>query len=58
VQLGIPPRLLDAGAGVGSLTAAFLNRWSSDDVCATVYEIDGTLASYPRETLCAYVNGT
>jgi 16S rRNA A1518/A1519 N6-dimethyltransferase RsmA/KsgA/DIM1 with predicted DNA glycosylase/AP lyase activity len=58
VQLGIPPRLLDAGAGVGSLTAAFLNRWGSDDVCATVYEIDGTLASYPRETLCAYVNGT
>jgi adenine-specific DNA-methyltransferase len=50
-------RLLDAGAGVGSLTAAFLNRWGSDDVCATVYEVDGTLVSYLRETLRAYGNG-
>jgi tRNA1(Val) A37 N6-methylase TrmN6 len=50
-------RLLDAGAGVGSLTAAFLNRWGSDEVCATDYEIDGTLASYLRETLRAYGNG-
>ncbi len=49
-------RLLDAGAGVGSLTAAFLNRWGADDVCATVYEIDRTLASYLRETLRAYGN--
>ncbi|MCX6628218.1 MAG: Eco57I restriction-modification methylase domain-containing protein [Candidatus Solibacter sp.] len=51
-------RLLDAGAGVGSLTAAFFNRWGSDDVCATVYEIDGKLASYLRETLRAYGNET
>lgn len=51
-------RLLDAGAGVGSLTAAFLNRWGSNDVRATVYEIDGTLAPYLRETLHAYGNGT
>jgi adenine-specific DNA-methyltransferase len=50
-------RLLDAGAGVGSLTAAFLNRWGSDDVCASAYEVDGTLACYLRETLRAYVNG-
>ena len=50
-------RLLDAGAGVGSLTAAFLNQWGSGDVCATVYEVDGTLASYLRETLRAYGNG-
>jgi len=50
-------RLLDAGAGVGSLTAAFLDRWGSDDVCATVYEVDGTLASYLRETLRGYGNG-
>ena len=28
-------RLLDAGAGAGSLTAAFLNRWGADDVRAT-----------------------
>jgi predicted RNA methylase len=50
-------RLLDAGAGVGSLTAAFLNRWGRSDVCATAYEIDGTLACYLRETLRAYENG-
>ena len=50
-------RLLDAGAGVGSLTGAFLNRWGSDDVCATVYEIDGTLASYLRKSLRAFGNG-
>jgi tRNA1(Val) A37 N6-methylase TrmN6 len=50
-------RLLDAGAGVGSLTAAFLNRWGADDVSATVYEIDGKLASYLHETLRAYGNG-
>ena len=49
-------RLLDAGAGVGSLTAAFLNRWGADEVCAAVYEIDGTLAPYLRETLRAYDN--
>jgi adenine-specific DNA-methyltransferase len=47
-------RLLDAGAGVGSLTAAFLNRWGSDEVCATLYEIDATLSSYLRETLRGY----
>jgi tRNA1(Val) A37 N6-methylase TrmN6 len=50
-------RLLDAGAGVGSLTAAFLNRWGSDEVRVTVYEIDGTLARYLRETLRAYADG-
>ncbi|HXB66663.1 MAG TPA: hypothetical protein VNY05_00350 [Candidatus Acidoferrales bacterium] len=51
-------RLLDAGAGIGSLTAAFLNRWGSHDVCATVYEIDEGLASYLRSTLGAYANGS
>jgi adenine-specific DNA-methyltransferase len=50
-------RLLDAGAGVGSLTAAFLNRWGSDEVRVTVYEIDGALACYLRETLRAYASG-
>jgi predicted RNA methylase len=50
-------RLLDAGAGAGSLTAAFLNRWGADDVRATAYEIDGNLAPYLRETLRAYGNG-
>jgi adenine-specific DNA-methyltransferase len=50
-------RLLDAGAGVGALTAAFLDRWGADLVCATAYEIDGKLVSYLRETLRAYGNG-
>jgi predicted RNA methylase len=50
-------RLLDAGAGAGALTAAFLDRWGADDVCATAYEIDGNLVPYLRETLRAYGNG-
>ena len=49
-------RLLDAGAGVGSLTAAFLDEWGGDEVCATVYEIDEALVCYLRETLRAYGN--
>lgn len=47
-------RLLDAGAGVGSLSAAFLNRWGAADVRATVYEIDQILVSHLRETLRRY----
>src|ERR1017187_10177346 len=47
-------RLLDAGAGVGSLTAAFVNRWGADDVSAAVYEIDSKLSCHLRETLRAY----
>ena len=50
-------RLLDAGAGVGSLTAAFLDRWGANEVCADVYEIDGALVRYLRETLRACDNG-
>ncbi len=49
-------RLLDAGAGVGSLTAAFIDRWGKDAVHATAYEIDETLSSYLRETLSRYRN--
>lgn len=49
-------RLLDAGAGVGSLSAAFLNRWGAHDVRAAVYEIDQTLISYLRETLRPYAS--
>src|SRR5207244_8329832 len=44
-------RLLDAGAGVGSLTAAFIDRWGSNVVNVSLYEIDRTLASYLEETL-------
>lgn len=35
-------RLLDGGAGVGSLTDAFLQRWGSRDVAVTAYEVDDT----------------
>jgi len=47
-------RLLDAGAGVGSLTAAFIERWGAEATHATAYEIDGTLGTYLRETLARY----
>ena len=49
-------RLLDAGAGVGSLTDAFISRWGSRDVCVCAYEIDPTMVSYLRETLGRYGN--
>ncbi len=44
-------RLLDAGAGVGSLTVAFLeavrkSKQRLSDVSATLYEVDDLLASY------------
>lgn len=51
-------RLLDAGAGIGSLTDAFINRWGGDGVTVSAYEIDATLTSYLRETLRSYGNGT
>jgi predicted RNA methylase len=52
-------RLLDAGAGVGSLTAAFLDRWASGGfafkrVEATAYEIDDTLFRHLSHTLNTY----
>ncbi len=47
-------RLLDAGAGVGSLTAAFINRCGADNVHATAYEIDATMTGYLRDTLSCY----
>src|SRR5207249_5064660 len=51
-------RLLDAGAGVGSLTDAFINRWGSESVAVYAYEIDPTLAAYLRETLNRHGKGT
>ena len=51
-----PVRLLDAGAGVGSLAAAFIDRWGRDAVSATAYEVDRELASILRETLAGYGN--
>ena len=49
-------RLLDAGAGVGSLSAAFVDQLCSaeakiDKLTITTYEVDTTLAGYLRETL-------
>lgn len=49
-------RLLDAGAGVGSLTAAFVNettRWKQapTEVSLTAYEIDRFITDYLRLTL-------
>lgn len=47
--------LLDAGAGVGSLTAAFVDEICARDeqprsLQATAYEIDPELAAYPIKT--------
>ncbi len=53
-----PIRLLDAGAGVGSLTDAFINRWGKDNVSLSAYEVDPTLISYLRQTLHNFGNGT
>ena len=47
-------RLLDAGAGAGSLTAAFLDRWGSQGVSVTGYEIDETITPKLRDTLAHY----
>lgn len=44
-------RLLDAGAGVGSLTAAFVGRWGHEALEVSAYEVDSTLAVYLRNTL-------
>jgi adenine-specific DNA-methyltransferase len=49
-------RLLDAGAGVGSLTAAFVEAlagWGDRprELSVTAYEVDHLLAGYLRETL-------
>ena len=52
-------RLLDAGAGIGSLTAAFLERWASGGfdflrVEADAFEIDESLHPYLTRTLEEY----
>ena len=51
-----PVRLLDAGAGIGSLTAAFIDRWGAESVHVTAYEIDETLTSFLRDILSCYGN--
>ena len=47
-------RLLDAGAGIGSLTAAFVSRWESEAMAISAYEIDPDLAHYLQQTLGRY----
>ncbi|HNX75112.1 MAG TPA: Eco57I restriction-modification methylase domain-containing protein [Candidatus Rifleibacterium sp.] len=54
-----PCRLLDAGAGIGSLSAAFLERWHSGalnfkSVELDAYEIDKTLHPHLVQTLGKY----
>lgn len=52
-------RLLDAGAGVGALSCAFLDRWLAGDfgfeaVEATAYEVDETLRGHLTQHLANY----
>lgn len=52
-------RLLDAGAGVGALSCAFLDRWVTggfgfEAVEATAYEIDDTLRDHLARHLTGY----
>jgi len=56
-------RLLDAGAGIGSLSAAFLERWVSGGfdfkrVELDAFEIDETLLPYLTQTLEKYERQT
>ena len=49
-------RLLDAGAGIGSLSMAFLDRWRHGDFCfrkvvVDAFEIDPLLIEYLADTL-------
>ena len=51
-------RLLDAGAGIGSLTAAWVaemcaRKHPPHEIAVITYEVDPTLAEYLRETLAA-----
>lgn len=54
-------RLLDAGAGIGSLSAAFLEKWDSagfhfQSVMLDAFEIDDSLHAYLNQTLAKYIN--
>jgi predicted RNA methylase len=46
-----PIRLLDAGAGVGSLTSAFLDIHTENRIKAETWEVDPTLRKYLESTL-------
>lgn len=52
-------KLLDAGAGIGALSCAFLNRWAAGDfkfghVESTAYEIDAKLRTHLKTALQSY----
>src|ERR1700721_2217236 len=53
-------RLLDAGAGAGALSSAFLDRWAAADGFAfkntelEAFEIDATLGRHLETTLATY----
>ena len=52
-------RLLDAGAGIGALSCAFLDRWKSGDFCfqnveATAFEMDPALTGHLQTFLESY----
>jgi len=53
-------RLLDAGAGVGALSCAFLDRWTSgnglafEEVGVEAYEIDAALRTHLETVLATY----
>ena len=53
-------RLLDAGAGIGALSCAFLDRWSSGEglkfkaVEVEAYEIDNAIRAHLESTLASY----
>lgn len=54
-------RLLDAGAGIGSLSSAFLDRWASGGFDfkraeVTAYEIDDSLHEHLSRTLAGYAD--
>ncbi len=46
-----PAHLLDAGAGIGSLSAAFLGQFPSKDTSIEAWEIDPQLCAYLSRTL-------
>lgn len=50
--------LLDPGAGIGSLSVAFIEEWGRHNVSVDAYEVDDLLASYLRKVLAEYGNGT
>jgi len=53
-----PVRLLEAGAGMGSLIAAFINRWGNANSSVWAYEVDNVLALVLGETLRKYSGET